>query len=135
MHPAQHAVTSSKASRTPGNPLFPVNRQDLMLRHCGANHRRETIAFSKLRASVIERGFLQAVFMSFMKSFSEKKQDATPAQRLGLIDHKVGVRELLGRRLFATRINLPEVWQRYYDRLVPTRRIPNWKRHTLRYAY
>ena len=45
--------------------------------------------------------------MSFMKSFSEKKQDATPAQRLGLIDHKVTVRELLGSRLFPTRIGLP----------------------------
>ena len=131
----QHAVTPSKQARTPSNPLFPVNRQDLMLRHCGANHRRETIAFSKCRASVIERGFLQAVFMGFMKSFSEKKQDATPAQRLGLVDHKLGVRELLRNRLFATRTRLPEIWQRYYERRVLTRRIPNGKLHQLRYAF
>jgi hypothetical protein len=131
----EHTVTSSKVARTPSNPLFPVNRQDLMLRHCGANHRRETIAFSKLRAAVVERAALQFVWMNFLKSFSEKRQDATPAQRLGLTDHKLTVGELLGRRRFPSRVRLPEVWQRYYDRDLPTRRIPNHQRHTLTYAY
>jgi hypothetical protein len=130
-----HEVTPSKQARIPSNPLFPVNRQDLMLRHCGANHRRETIAFSKSRASVIERAFVQAVFMNFRKSFSEKKQDATPAQRLGLVDHKLSVREVLRERLFATRTKLPPIWQAYYERRVRTRRLPNGKLHQLRFAF
>ena len=130
-----HEVTSSREARTPGNPLFPVNRQDLMLRHCGANHRRETIAFSKLRSSVIERGFLQAVFMNFLKSFSEKKQDATPAQRLRIVDHKLTVRELLSLRLFPHRHPLPPIWQGYYDRTVVTRRIPQSRPNVRRFAY
>jgi len=130
-----HEVTSSKAARTSRNPLFPVNRQDLMLRHTGANHRRETIAFSKLRAGVIERAALQAVFMNFLKSFSEKKRDATPAQRLGLTDHKWTVREVLARRLFASRSALPQVWQAYYERRVVTRMLPHSKPHQLRYAF
>jgi hypothetical protein len=131
----RHRVTSSKRARTVNNPLFPVNRQDLMLRHTGANHRRETIAFSKLRIGVIERAALHSVWMNFQKSFSEKTQDPTPAQRLGLVDHKLSVREVLRHRLFASRIRLPDVWQRYYDRDVPTRRVPQAQRHRLTYAY
>jgi hypothetical protein len=130
-----HARTSSKRARVPSNPLFAVNRQDMMLRHTGANHRRETIAFSKLRMGVIERVALQLVFMNYLKSFSEKRQDETPAQRLGRVDHKVTLREVLRERLFPGRIPLPEVWQAYYDREVPTRRIPNATRQRLRYAY
>ena len=45
----EHWVTSSKERRTLANPLFPVNLADLLLRHGSANHRRETIAFSKRR--------------------------------------------------------------------------------------
>ena len=131
----RHEVTSSKAARTTGNPLFPVNRQDLMLRHSGANHRRETIAFSKLRASVIERAMLQAVFMSFLKSFSERRQDSTPAERLGLVDRKWTVCELLWKRLFATRMALGAALRRYYERRVGTRRIPQMRPHRLTYAF
>jgi hypothetical protein len=130
-----HEVTSSKAARTPRNPLFPVNRQDLMLRHTGANHRRETIAFSKTRAGVIERAALQLVFMNFMKSFSEKKNDATPAMRLGLTDHKWTVEDFLGERLFASRVELSPVWRAYYERRVKTRRLPQAKLHQLKYAF
>ncbi len=131
----RHEVTSSKAARTPSNPLFPVNRQDLMLRHSGANHRRETIAFSKLRASVIERGYLQAVFMNYCKSFSEKRQDATPAQRLGLTAEKLSWRDVLRERLHAARVGMGGLHERYYRRQVPTRRIPQMRGHQLRYAF
>jgi len=119
----RHEVTPSKAARTTRNPLFPVNRQDLMLRHCGANHRRETIAFSKLQAAVLERMAMQAVWMSFMKAFSEKRQDATPAMRLRLRPDRLGLRELLAARLFPTRVPLSPLWQRYYCRRVLTRRL------------
>jgi len=130
-----HEVTPSKAARTPSNPLFPVNRQDSMLRHTGANHRRETIAFSKSRAGVIERAALQLVFMNFMKSFSEKKRDATPAMRLELTDHKWTVQDFLQERLFAGRVVLPPVWRAYYERRIKTRRLPQSKLHRLRYAF
>ena len=129
-----HCVTSSKEARTVRNPLFPVNRQDLMLRHSSANHRRETIAFSKLRAAVIERAALQAVQMNFMKSFSEKRRDATPAERLGLADHKLSLREVLRERLFASRMTLSAELRRYYERRVVTRRIPQMRPHQLHYA-
>jgi transposase-like protein len=131
----RHAVTPSKKARTTRNPLFPVNRADLWLRHSGANHKRETIAFSKRRASVVERCAILGVYLSYQKSFSEKKRDATPAQRLGIANTKLHTREVLAERLFPSQIPLPALWQRYYCRDVVTRRIPNGKRHCLRYAF
>lgn len=131
----RHQVTPSRQARTARNPLFPVNRADLWLRHSGANHKRETIAFSKRRASAIERCAMLGVFLNFQKSFSEKKRDATPGQRLGVLDRKLTTQDVLARRLFPSRIALPPPWQRYYRRDVRTRCIPNGKRHCLRYAY
>ena len=130
-----HRTTSSKAARTAGNPLFPVNRVDLWTRHNGANHKRETIAYSKRRQAVMERFAILTVWLNYMKSFSEKKRDASPGERLGITDHRLDVKELLSRRLFPSQIRLPAVWQGYYDRMVETVCIPNGKRHDLSYAY
>jgi hypothetical protein len=117
----RHRVTPSRAARTTGNPLFPVNRMDLLLRHGGANHKRETIAFSKRRQSAMERVAVFAVWVNFQKSRSEKRRDATPAQVLGVVNHRLSTREILERRLFPTRIPLPEPWQGYYAGQVATR--------------
>jgi hypothetical protein len=94
---------------------------DLLLRHGGANHKRETIAFSKRRQSAMERVAVFAVWVNFQKSRSEKRRDATPAQVLGVVNHRLSTREILERRLFPTRIPLPEPWQGYYAGQVVTR--------------
>ncbi len=39
-----HKLTPSTRPRTPQNPLFPANLLDLLIRHNGSNHKRETIA-------------------------------------------------------------------------------------------
>jgi hypothetical protein len=44
------------------------------------------------------------------------------------------VAELLERRLFVSRIELPSRWAEYYGRTVSTRVLPRERRHTLRYA-
>jgi hypothetical protein len=129
-----HATTRSTLPRTPHNPLFPVNLLDLLIRHSSANHKRETIAFSKRRQSAAERLFVLVVWRNYLKSFSERKRNATPAQRLGILGRRLTVDEVLAARLFPKRIGLPDRWAPYYWRLTPTRRIPNGRRHTLRYA-
>ena len=58
----RHHRISSLAARTPQNPLFPVNLLDLLLRHNSANHKRETIAFSKRGQSAVERAALLLVW-------------------------------------------------------------------------
>jgi len=129
-----HRVTPGRALRTIRNPLFPVNLFDLLVRHSSANHKRETIAFSKRRQSALERIFVFLVWRNAMKSFSEKARDATPAQRLGLLPRRLRIGDVLAERLFPTRIPLPERWGAYYRREVETRRIPNGQRFLRRYA-
>jgi hypothetical protein len=131
----RHERTSSLAARTPGNPLFPVNLLDLLLRHNGANHKRETIAFSKRRQSVVERVAMLVLWRNLIKPFSERHGGGTPAMRLGLAERPMGTVSLLSRRLFPSRIRLAPEWARYYRRGVPTRRIANPRRHQLKLAF
>jgi hypothetical protein len=129
-----HRTLSSRAVRSPHNPLFPINLLDLLIRHSGANHKRETIAFSKRRQSAAERLAVLLVWRNYVKPFSERKRDATPAMRLGLFQHPLTPRHLLSHRLFPTQIGLPQLWARYYWRQVATRQIPHNARHQRRYA-
>ena len=70
---------SSRAARTAQNPLFAINLMDLLIRHSGANHKRETIAFSKRRQAVVDRASIFVTWRNFLKSRSEKAQDEPPA--------------------------------------------------------
>ena len=130
-----HRTTSARAARTPMNPLFAVNLLELLIRHGGANHKRETIAFSKRRQSAAERLWLLLVWRNYVKSFSERRRDATPAMRLGVCARRWRPPELLAERLFPTRLSLPPRWARYYWRQLPTRRIPNGATHRRRFAF
>jgi transposase-like protein len=130
----RHECTPSVRARTAGNPLFPVNRQDLWLRHAGANHKRETIAFSKRHQAVLERAAWQALWLNWTKPFSENHGGGTPAMRAGLARRPVPVRELLARRGFPLRVCLPEPWAGYYWSSIPTPGIANERRHAPRLA-
>ncbi len=129
-----HLTTSSRISRTSDNPLFPVNLADLLIRHSQANHKRETIAFSKRRACAAYRLFVFLVWRNTMKSFSERKKDESPAQRLGLLPRRLRVEDVLRARLFPSRVRLPARWVEYYQRSIVTRRILAGANHSLRYA-
>jgi len=129
-----HECTPSVEARTPHNPLFPVNLLDLLLRHNSANHKRETIAFSKRHQSALERAAMLAAWRNFVKPFSENHGGGTPAMRIGLRDRPMAIRELLKWRLFPARVGLPTVWENYYGRRIPTNRIPNPRQHRLRLA-
>jgi transposase-like protein len=130
----RHEMTPSVQARTAGNPLFPVNRLDLLLRHNSANHKRETIAFSKRNMGAIGRAAWLLLWQNFSKPFSERHGGGTPAMRLGLTDRPVPIRELLRERLFPNRVDLPPEWARYYWGEVRTRRIANERRHRLKLA-
>ena len=132
--PLRHVVTSSERPRTARNPLFAVNLADLLIRHSGANHKRETIAFSKRRQGAAERLAIFQVWRNFVKCFSEGHGGGTPAQRLKVVEKRLTVEEVLERRLFVSRVRLPERLLRYYRREIATRRIPNGRKHRLAYA-
>jgi transposase-like protein len=132
--PVRHERTSSRKARTVRNRLFAVNLLDLLIRHGGANHKRETIAFSKRRQNGAERLAILQVWRNFVKPFSERRGGGTPAERLGLEERALTVAQVLGRRLFLSRIGLPERLLRYYRRLIRTRCIPRGRTHRLSYA-
>lgn len=129
-----HRTTSSKASRTPRNPLFPANLADLLLRHASANHKRETIAFSKRRQGALYRAAIWAVWRNFMKSTSENRRDAPPGVVMGRIARRLGTKELLAARRFPWRQALAPWVERCYFARIPTRALPACRTHTLRYA-
>jgi transposase-like protein len=133
-YPLAHQCTSSLDARTPHNPLFPVNLLDLLLRHNSANHKRETIAFSKRHQSVIERAAWLLLWRNFGKHFSERHRQGTPAMRLGLAQQPWSVRKLLHGRRFVTHVELPPCWREYYWRRIDTPGIRNPRRHTLKRA-
>jgi len=129
-----HRTISSRAARTPRNPLFAINLLDLLIRHNGANHKRETVAFSKRRVSAGLRLAAFLVWRNWVQPFSERRRGPTPAMQLGLAERRLEPREVLARRLFVTRSRLPERWQDYYWRRLPTRAIPSGVSHVRRYA-
>ena len=129
-----HRTVSSRASRTPQNPIFSVNLNDQQVRHAGANHKRETIAFAKRRQMAIWRLAVFVVWRNYMKWASERRHRDTPAMRLGLVDHRLKPEEVLTARLFPSRVRLPERWGEYYWGKVASREFPNGREHRLTYA-
>ena len=134
-HAIEQVTCSSRRCRTARNPLFVVDLLDLMLRHGGANHKRETIAFSKRRQGAMERAAVMQVWRNHVKRVRENdRRSPTPAQTLGLADRALTTRDVLLRRLFVSRIELPAPLRRCYWREIPTRQVPAGTRHVRRRA-
>ena len=127
-------MTSSKEARTTSNPLFPVNMSDMLLRHSSANHKRETIAFSKRRQSVLYRAAIWTVWRNYMKDRSENRKVGPPAKLLGLIPKALSVSDVFRRRLFPHRFGLKGWVQSCYFGRIPTRAIEQCRVHGLRLA-
>lgn len=129
-------MTPSTDPRTRANPLFPVNLADLLLRHCGANHRRETIAFSKRRQSAIERLAIFTVWRNTIKWRREKRPGETAAMRAEILKEPLSWGRLFRRRLFPRKEALSETWWGYYWRRVKTAVLGDGQRvHGLKYAF
>jgi hypothetical protein len=124
-----HASTTSKAARTPRNPLFPVNQADHLLRHSSANHKRETIAFSKRRQGALYRLAIHVVWRNYMKHTSENRRDGPPAQGLDVIDRALSIRDVLKTRLFVTRFSLSSWMERCHAGRIETRALATNRTH------
>jgi transposase-like protein len=131
----RHQITPSQRRRDADNPLFEINLLDLLIRHSQANHRRETIAWSKRRQGSAERLAVLLVWRNYVKYRWEKRCRQTPAMLKGLLSRPWKVADVLRERLFRTRVALPGRWDEYYRRAVVTVPLPINRRHTLSYAY
>jgi len=127
----KHHRTSSKAARTPQNPLWPANLVDLLMRHGGANHKRETVAFSKRAQSVVFQ-----VWRNFIKGVRERdgRRSPSPAMLRGLKERRLSFEEVLSERLFPSREVLPAELSEIYRERVPTRQLGRLRSHDLLYA-
>jgi hypothetical protein len=134
--PIHHHVTPSTVRRTQRNPLFPVNLADLLVRHGQANHRRETIAFSKRPQSALARLAVFAVWRNYIKRRQENGTQQTAAMVAGLAERPLSWREVLRRRIFPAHVELPEGWATQYWGRVPSAVYGKRQRaHTLKYAF
>ena len=132
----RHEVTPGKQHRDSRNDLFEVNLLDGWIRHSSANHKRETIAYSKRRQASAERLAILLVHRNYMRSRRERSRDGpTPGMLCGLVDHRLSVGEVLQTRRFASRIELPPRWRQYYRREIRTRALAVNRRHDLKYAF
>ena len=115
-----HRITSSLERRTKSNPLFPVNLTDLLHRHVSANHRRETIAFSKRRQAALERAAIVGVWRNCIKRQRENGPADACAMLVGVMQEPSSWARILRRRLFPQHVPLPASWVEYYWRRVKT---------------
>ena len=131
----RHEVTSSLKRRDGNNELCEVNLLDAWLRHGSANHKRETIAWSKRRQRAMERLAIVLVDRNYIRSRIKKRGGPTPGMLRGITDRKLAVEEVLTGRRFPARTALPGIWASYYRGTVLTRALPVNRAHTLKYAY
>ena len=131
-----HQITPGSQHRDKNNSLWVVNLLDLLIRHSSANHKRETIAWSKRRQSSAERLVILLVWRNYIKRRREKSRSSpTPAMERGMMDRPLEIEELFAERIFRTRCVLPPRWAEYYDRAVETRALPRNRKHELSYGY
>jgi hypothetical protein len=132
----EHRTVSSKERRDKRNIMWPVNLEDLLIRHSGANHKRETIAYAKRRNAAAERLMLFMVWRNFMKGISEKDRGSpTPAMMLGLVDRRLTAEAILEWRIFPDHLEIPPRWKQYYGREVETAAMAVNRRHALKFAF
>jgi transposase-like protein len=129
-----HRTTSSKAARTPQNPLFPANLGDLLIRHSGANQKRETIAFSKRRQGALYRLAIWVVARNYLRPASLRRKLPPPGVAVGAIARPWNVSDVLRARLLPWRFALSGWLAECYFGRIPTRRMPRCRTHTLKYA-
>ena len=130
----RHRSLSSRRVRTPMNPLFPVNLADHLLRHTGANHKRETIAFNKRRQGALYRAAIFVVWRNYVKWSSERRKTPPPGVAIGAIPRRMSVAEVLSERRFPWRAGLRGWIERCYFGRIRTRCLPRGRVHALRYA-
>jgi len=132
----EHIITPGKQHRDKNNNLWEINLLDLIIRHTSANHKRETLSWSKRRQCSSLQLAIMLVYRNYIKGRREKVRGSpTPAMVKGLMEKPLGINELLSRRLFRTRCELPPRWSKYYDQLIETRALPYNRTHDLKYAY
>ena len=134
-NPKTRTADNRAATLVRDRAMFPSDQLHALLRHSCANHKRETIAFSKRHNALLERGFLYLVWRNFVKRRSERRtKDPSPAMQVGLAEERWSWDRVFAKRLFPWREPVPESWQTVYWREILTPALGRNARHALKYA-
>jgi len=102
---ARHRLTSSRAARTPTNPLFPVNLVDMLLRHRMKEHTRETIAFGRHAVHQMHRAWIFAYDHNYGQPWRVKAGDLSK-RRAAVLGIAEAATRRATREFFSRRIDL-----------------------------
>ena len=131
----EHKTVSSKEHRDRNNLLWEINRTDRMIRHSQAGHARETLAWPKRRQRAAERLAIFVVWWNYGRKRWVRRTKDSPAMLKGLCNRVLESQDVLRARLFASRVDLPARWQKYYRSEIETRALAVNRRHELTYAF
>lgn len=111
----KHKTVHSTVRRDPSNPLFPINRLHNLYRHFFSSQKRETIAFQKHEAALLEKVQLMKIYRNFMnpKFVKRNKLDPhahewSPAMYVGVSDKISKFEDVFGVRKLSSQIRLDD---------------------------
>jgi transposase-like protein len=121
-----HETISSKQRRDARNPLFAINHLHLLYRHFLCSQKRETIAFQKHEAAMLEKVQLMKVYRNFLQSKFTKKNSYdefahlwSPAMYLKIVDRILDFKDVFGSRRMRSHFVLDERENDFLDRFYP----------------
>jgi len=109
-----HFLTNSKERRDPKNPLFAVNHLHGNYRHFLASQRRETIAFQKNEAALVDKINCMKLHKNFMREKFIKRQKSkrdnicSPAMLIGLENKILTFDEVFSERKFLSHYEMDQ---------------------------
>lgn len=111
----------SRAARERDQAMFPVDQFHGFMRHSRCNHRRETIAHGRRANDQLGRDMVMVVFCNLIKKSTERRPcTTTPGMLVGLTTEPWTWDQVLAKRLFPTKVKLPELWLKVYKREIVT---------------
>jgi transposase-like protein len=106
---------NSKKRRDASNPLFPINRLHNLYRHFLSSQKRETIAFQKNEAALMEKIQLFKIYRNFMNpkfvkknKFDPHAHEWSPAMYIGASEKVLNFEEVFGVRKVKTHVKLDQ---------------------------
>lgn len=101
----EHKKINSKVQRSPSNPLFPINHLHMLYRHFFSSQQRETIAFQKHEAALLEKMQIMKVYRNYMNTkfvrrnnFDLHAHEWSPAMYVGIAKKVLSFEEVFGSR-------------------------------------
>jgi transposase-like protein len=122
----EHMTISSERRRDPSNPLFPINHLHMLYRHFFSSQQRETIAFQKHEAALLEKIQIMKIYRNFMNTKFVRKNNhdqrahiCSPAMYVGVAEKVLSFDEIFDKRRLKTQVKLDAKEEDFLSRSYP----------------